>query len=57
VAVPAEHGFNGMGELGIIILVNTTSINPEVFQVILPSLLSAEFNLTEADFFSARVVH
>ena len=55
--VPAKHRVNGFCELGVVPLVNTTGIDPEVLQVVASCLLTAEYNLTVAGFALARLVY
>ena len=52
-AIPEKHGVDRVREFGVISLVNTTGIHPEVLEAILPCLLSTEPDLLIAKLFLA----
>jgi hypothetical protein len=52
-----KHRVNSLRELNLICLLDTTGVNPEVFQVIFSSLLFAESDLLVARLVCASAVH
>ena len=55
--VPAKHRVDSVREFGVVLLVDTTGVNPKVLQAILSSLFSTEPDLLISKLFLASTIY